>query len=186
MGRNRIGMQLTYTLPPKRNLSPPPPLRFSLPRPSFSVMNNNNSSPALFTLNAHVAASNDSAAPSTVVDQVRLAFARTDRLAAVVGLLLGAFVPLACYLVSHCELSGDLPLYSQRGAYLVAGGLAYSAKTVWQWGTVAFKAAGFVVLLEGVMVTSHIAWLGIVALGYLMAINGVATAFNLIHKKETM
>ena len=78
------------------------------------------------------------------------------------------------------------PLYTQKALYLVLGGLAYSAKTVWQWGTVAFqnafKAFGFVVLLEGVMVTSHILWLSITALVYLMAINGIATGCNLTAK----
>jgi hypothetical protein len=66
------------------------------------------------------------------------------------------------------------------------GGLVYSAKTVWQWGTVAFqnafKALGFVILLEDVMVTSHIPWLSITALVYLMAINGIATGCNLTWK----
>ena len=44
-------------------------------------------------------------------------------------------------------------------AYIVAGGLLYSAKTVYAWGKLAFhtaaKALGFVVLLEGVMILSQ-------------------------------
>jgi hypothetical protein len=100
--------------------------------------------------------------------------------------LLGGFVPLASFFVAHFELSAITPLYTQRALYLVLGGLAYSAKTVWQWGTLAFqngfKAFGFVVLLEGVMVTSHILWLSIAALVYLMAINGIATGCNLTAK----
>jgi hypothetical protein len=124
-----------------------------------------------------------SAAPPSVVDQVRQALKPRYRLATFVGFLLGGFVPLACYFVAHYELSALAPLYAQRGLYLVLGGLTYSARTVWHWGRIAFqnayKAAGFVVLLEGVMVTSHIVWLSVAALVYLIAINGIATACNL-------
>jgi hypothetical protein len=104
------------------------------------------------------------------------------------GFLLGGFVPLASFFVAHYELTTDAPLYSQKAIYLVLGGLAYSAKTVWQWGRIAFrnalKAAGFVVLLEGVMVTSRIVWLSVAALVYLMVINGIATGCNLSTTRE--
>jgi hypothetical protein len=74
-------------------------------------------------------------------------------------------------------------LYAQLSTYLVLGGLVYSAKTVYDWGSLAFKlpikAVGFVVLLEGVMVTAKTPWLGVVALVYLIVINGVATACTL-------
>jgi hypothetical protein len=50
---------------------------------------------------------------------------------------------------------------------------------VYAWGKLAFrapvKAAGFVVLLEGVMVFAHTQWLSVSALAYLIAINGLAT-----------
>jgi hypothetical protein len=119
---------------------------------------------------------------SNVVHQVRLALKPRYRLATCLGFLLGGFVPLATFFVAH-QLSTLEPLYAQKGLYLVLGGLAYSARTVWQWGRMAFanafKAAGFVVLLEGVMVTSHIVWLSVAALVYLIAINGVATGCNL-------
>jgi VIT1/CCC1 family predicted Fe2+/Mn2+ transporter len=114
--------------------------------------------------------------PLGVIAQVRRAFASGNRLAAVVGLLLGGFVPLAVYVVAHGE-SGAL------ARSLVAGGLVYSATTVFQWARLAFtsalKSAGFVVLLEGVMVTSNTHWLALAALAYLIAINGVATACTL-------
>jgi len=38
------------------------------------------------------------------------------------------------------------------------------------------KSVGFVVLVEGVMVTSTTHWLALTALGYLIGINGIATA----------
>ncbi|HTA90913.1 MAG TPA: hypothetical protein VK745_15085 [Polyangiaceae bacterium] len=119
--------------------------------------------------------------PLGVVAQVRRAFARGNRLAAVVGLLLGGFVPLAVYVVARGE-SGAFAGHERAWA-LITGGLIYSARTVFQWGklafTSAFKSLGFVVLLEGVMVTSTTHWLALVALVYLIAINGVATACTL-------
>jgi hypothetical protein len=66
---------------------------------------------------------------------------------------------------------------------LVLGGLVFSAKTVFQWGQLAFqhggKALGFTVLMEGVMTMSHTPWLALAALGYLTAINGLATGCTL-------
>ena len=119
--------------------------------------------------------------PLGVVAQVRRAFARGNRLAALVGLLLGGFVPLAVYVVAHGE-SGTFTGHERAWA-LITGGLIYSAKTVFEWArlafTSAFKSVGFVVLLEGVMVTSTTHWLALAALGYLIAINGVATACTL-------
>jgi VIT1/CCC1 family predicted Fe2+/Mn2+ transporter len=121
--------------------------------------------------------------PPSVVDQVRIALKPRYRLATFLGFLLGGFVPIACFFVAHYELSDLAPLYAQKGLYLVLGGLTYSARTVWQWGRIAFqnayKAAGFVVLLEGVMVSSHILWLSVAALVYLVAINAIATGCNL-------
>ena len=119
--------------------------------------------------------------PLGVIAQVRRACARGNRLAAFVGMLLGGFVPLAVYVVAHGE-SGPFEGH-ERAWTLVTGGLAYSAVTVFQWArlafTSAFKSVGFVVLLEGVMVTSTTHWLALTALGYLILINGVATACTL-------
>jgi len=107
-----------------------------------------------------------------VISQVRTASG--NPIALLVGCLLGGFVPLATYFVAHQEVDG----YNAALA-LVIGGLVYSAKTVWQWGLLAFnckyKATGFVLLVEGVMVLSHIRWLGVIALAYLVLINAVAT-----------
>lgn len=118
-----------------------------------------------------------------VVDQVRLALRPRSRLAFGIGLLLGAFVPLATFVISHTELDLARPLWAQLPALFVAGGLLFSAVTMYGWGKLAFlqraKALGFVLLLEGTMVTSHTHWLALGALCYLCAINGVATACNL-------
>ena len=120
-----------------------------------------------------------------VVAQVRRACSPGNRLAAAIGLLLGGFIPLAVYVVAHVEAVplSTITVGTSGPWALVFGGLAYSAKTVFEWGklafTSAFKATGFVVLVEGVAVTSHTHWLGIAALCYLIAINGTATACTL-------
>jgi hypothetical protein len=95
------------------------------------------------------------------------------------GFLLGGFVPIATFVVAHREVTA----WYDVGVFLVIGGLLYSARTVFEWGKVAFrspvKSAGFVLLLEGVMVTAHTPWLGYGALLYLVLINGIATGCNL-------
>jgi hypothetical protein len=119
---------------------------------------------------------------SGVVAQVKVALRPRARLATALGFLLGGFVPLATFEVAHREIGAD-PLYSQLASYLVLGGLFFSMATVYAWGKLAFKvpvkALGFVVLLEGVMVTSHIGWLSVAALAYLVCINGIATGCTL-------
>lgn len=114
-----------------------------------------------------------------VVDQVVLAFNARNRLATVLGFIAGGIVPVATYVEAHSDLNDSLPLYSQAASFMVLGGLVFSAKTVFTWAKRAFrdgwKAAGFVVLLEGVMITSHVPVLPLVLLAILVAINGIAT-----------
>lgn len=97
-----------------------------------------------------------------IVLQVKIACHPRNRLAAAIGMIFGAFVPLA----------------------LVVGGLLYSATTVYQWGLMAFgswyKALGFAVLVEGTMCASDQAWLSIAALVLLCSINAVATGVTLV------
>lgn len=118
-----------------------------------------------------------------VIDEIRLALRPRSRAAFVTGLLLGAVVPGMTFVEAHREIDWQRPLWGQPSVLFVLGGLLFSAFTLWHWGKQAFssrvKATGFVVLLEGVMVTSHTPWLALLALGYLIAINGIATACNL-------
>lgn len=113
-----------------------------------------------------------------IVEQVRTAFARRNRLAALIGAALGAIVPLGTYMIAHNELSGSWVMLA-----LVLAGLAYSATTVYQWGRSAFrspmKAGAFAVLVEGIMTLSTQHWLSVVALVYLIAINATATGCTL-------
>lgn len=117
-----------------------------------------------------------------ITDQVRRAFQKQNRLAAIIGGTLGAFVPLATFTLAHFEAARDTTP-GRVAIVLALGGLAYSATTVLQWARIAFrhwtKAIGFVVLLEGSMTLARSLWLAAVALGILTLINALATACNL-------
>lgn len=110
-----------------------------------------------------------------IVTQIRTAFRSRNRLAAVSGMLMGGIVPLMTYFVAHFELA---KWFTAQGA-LVCGGLLFSAITIWQWARAGFacpwKATGFAIIVEGVMVVSQQPWLAQVSLGYLIVINGIAT-----------
>lgn len=116
--------------------------------------------------------------PLGVLGEVRLACHPKNRLAALLGGLLGGGVPVASYWLAHHELSRGPLVW-----VLVGGGLVFSALTVVRWGVHAFgsavKAVGFTVLLEGVLVGSATPWLALGALAYLVAINAVATGTQL-------
>ena len=112
-----------------------------------------------------------------VIDQVKMA--AKNPLAALAGFILGGFVPVATFSVSHLDKNlNEYVLWT-----LVIGGLIYSALTVFGWAKMAFvnglKAFGFVVLIEGVMTLSGIAWLSYAALALLVIINGIATGATL-------
>ena len=114
-----------------------------------------------------------------VLDQVSQATKKNNRLAFVIGALLGGFIPIASYTICHVECPTKPVLW-----VLVAAGFSYSAFTVFQWARVAFKhpakAGGFVILTEGILLFSDIRWLSITGLVILVIINGIATATNLI------
>jgi hypothetical protein len=109
----------------------------------------------------------------SIISQIEIAL--RNPLPAVIGALLGALVPSATFTVGHYELVS----WTEPKALIVLGGLVFSALTVFRWGRLAFsssvKALGFVVLAEGVMTFSSTAWLSMVALGYLVLINAIAT-----------
>jgi hypothetical protein len=119
----------------------------------------------------------------TVIAQIRRAFMPGARLSAVMGLILGGFVPVAVFSLVHFEVAK----YPAMWVAVVAG-LAYSAPTVFKWAKAAFgepvKAGGFVVLLESILTFSHLHALNITALFILIFINAVATACGLQVRKE--
>lgn len=117
--------------------------------------------------------------PLGVIGQIRRSFQQGSRLATVTGLILGGFVPVGSFVVCHSELPHVEGWRRLALVILIGGGLLFSAKSVWQWSAAAFgdrwKASGFVVLLEGIMVISSTRGLSFAALGLLVAINGIAT-----------
>ena len=103
--------------------------------------------------------------------------ARTQQIIAGVA---AGFLPVASYVIAHVEAPKQPALYA-----LVACALAYSAPTLAHWankwagetGKPPVKAWGFTVLLEGVMVFSHLPALSLTGLAILVSINAV-TAFH--------
>jgi len=91
-----------------------------------------------------------------------------------IGQLLAAaaagFLPVASYWLAHEEVKQNAWL-----AVLVVAALLFSAPTLAEWATKwcksQWKAWGFTILLEGVMVFSHTKELAITALVILAAIN---------------
>jgi hypothetical protein len=119
-----------------------------------------------------------------IVDQTLIATKKDNLGATTGGFLLGGIVPFLTFMVAHHDMQGFL----DPKALLVLGGLIFSFYTVNKWGESAFqsklKAFGFVVLIEGTMVFSKIHWLSIVALIFLIVINGIATGVNLALAKK--
>jgi hypothetical protein len=120
-----------------------------------------------------------------VISQVKTAFKATNRLATMVGMIFGGFVPVAAYYVGHHE-ANTTTAHGVVMMALVLGGLVFSAKTVFKWAKMAYadgwKALGFVVLLEGVMTLSHNVYLSGFSLALLVVINGVASGVTLSKK----
>ena len=110
---------------------------------------------------------------NSIVHEVKIAAHKSNRIPLIVGMILGAFVPSATFELVHYEVAENPMLW-----LLVAGGLIYSAMTVFAWAKVAFKhpakSLGFCVLVEGVLTFSHSAYLSGAALAILVSINAIA------------
>jgi len=117
----------------------------------------------------------------TVVGKVRLALRPEHRLAAFCGLLFGAFVPTASYVLVHnpAERLDTRPFMWLA----VLAALVYSGLSTYAFGCAAFgsktKSAAFVVLTEVVLVFSLTDWLGAAALALLVAVNSISAACGL-------
>lgn len=121
----------------------------------------------------------------TVIHQIEMAFRPGARLAAATGTILGATVPTSTFVLIHSAYGVVLNPWLWA---LVVGGLLYSAPTVFSWALDAFgskvKAAGFCVLMEGILTFAHIAALTYLALAVLVFINAVSAACALQVRKE--
>lgn len=94
------------------------------------------------------------------------------------GAVIGGFIPLAAYTLAH---QPGLP-FASLSTLLVIGGLLYSAPTVYEWAkgfAGGIKAFGFVLLLEGILVVSPVAWLSVASLVILMGVNAAILATKL-------
>jgi hypothetical protein len=138
--------------------------------------------PEVIAERQRLAAQQQTAQITNPVDQARAVFRSGNRLSALVGLIMGGFVPLACYTLIHLEVSTRPTLW-----VLVAGGLVYSALNMFSWMQRLFgnwwMPLGWVVLLEGSMTASKIAWLSLTGLAILMILDGVTTAITITLQK---
>lgn len=119
---------------------------------------------------------------SKVVQDVQTALHEKRRVPAVIGAFLGAVIPFLTWHTAHEDIDWNKG-WLQFSVLFCAAGLLYSSLNVYSWGEIAFrnrlKAFGFVLLMEGIMVSSKTPWVSILVLSYLMIINAVATATNL-------
>ena len=104
---------------------------------------------------------------------------RGQRLATVIGGIIGAVVPVLVYRIAHYHAAETPALW-----LIVAGGLLFSASSVYGWGLRLFggawyKAGGFTVLLELSTVFVD-GWEGRLALSILVLINAVNLAHALV------
>lgn len=94
------------------------------------------------------------------------------------GAVIGGFVPTAVYWLAHFEVAVTPAMWA-----IVAGGALFSASTVWDFTRRALgsraKAAGFVVLVEGVLIFAGTPALGWAALALLVGINAFQTGSRL-------
>lgn len=118
----------------------------------------------------------------SIIDSIRKATLKTSRLGLAIGAIVGAVVPVGVFAITHTKGVLDLsrPLWLQAPAFLVAGGLAFSAHSVVTWTERLFrnrlKAACWTLLVEGLMTFApeQLAWLSWVCLALLVAVNAVS------------
>lgn len=128
-----------------------------------------------------------------IIAQIKAIRQKENWLAFIIGGTFGAFVPVAVFALNQ-HLHREMSLVQVVLAHeiedmlvllLIAAGAVFSAKSVYGWGLSLFagdlwKAAGYCVLIEGVMVISPIDWLRMLAMIVLVAINVIATGANLM------
>jgi len=122
----------------------------------------------------------------SVISQIRQAAQPGNRLAALLGALIGALPPVGSYMVVHHALDRQAALAEQPLAYLVAGLMVFSGLSVVRWTKAAFrstwKAIGWTVGVEGLLVGApdSMAWLAGLCVGYLVVINAISAASGFV------
>jgi hypothetical protein len=106
---------------------------------------------------------------------------------AIVGALIGAWVPFSAYRLAHYEVKWEESLMSQPAFLFVIGALCFSIPTVYAWTRQAFgsafKAFGFVILTEGIMCYSMTGWLSVLGLAYLILMNACSASVSFAKPK---
>jgi hypothetical protein len=124
----------------------------------------------------------------TFVEKVKMASHKNKRLAFVLGAIAGGFVPVASYVTAHYQLNDATGAGAFVAWLMVIGGLIYSALSVYDFGVNAFgskfKAFGFVLLTELLLVFGTVKWVSIMGLLILIGINSVVAGVNLSMEKE--
>jgi len=114
----------------------------------------------------------------SLVDMVKKAFHKKNRIAMVAGSAMGGIVPIFTYLIKHHEVTSNPYMW-----IFVTGGLIYSFNAVFDFAKIAFsseiKAGGFVLLVEGAMTFSSTPAVFRTALVFLIVINALASGMNI-------
>lgn len=127
----------------------------------------------------------------TTMEQVSVSFSRQTRVGAIVGFLLGSWIPCAAFYASHALLPSEWYKHSESlsnpAVWVLSLALLFSIPKVYKWATAAFGStmAGFAfsLLTEAVMVVFD---LRIATFGFLilLGINGVSGAANIALQKR--
>ncbi len=126
-----------------------------------------------------------SAAPKTrkqaTAAPIKINAAQKRTIGQIMASVAAGFLPIASFVMAHYESKENPLLWA-----LVAAALMFSAPTLadWaqKWSGNKYKAWGFTILLEGVMVASHTEWLSFAGLIILVAINAT-NAYQLAARK---
>jgi hypothetical protein len=130
---------------------------------------------------------------TSVIAQLRNALKPANRVAAILGSLFGALPPVGSYCLGHHAVdwnTGLGGLATQPCVYAMIGFLAFSATKVSGWAAAALSnralglawTVGVEVLMT--LAPANLQWLSIVCLGYLVAINALASANCLVEEAK--
>jgi hypothetical protein len=120
----------------------------------------------------------------SVIEQIQIAARPQNRLACIVGAILGGFVPVFAFTLAHLEAATNPYMWIP-----IVAGMIYSAVTVFEWARIAFggralKAVAFCALVEAVAIFASTLAIGVAALAILVTINAFATGFQLVEERN--
>ena len=123
----------------------------------------------------------------STIDQIRAAFRRQNALATTIGVLVSGLAPILTFALIHFSIAQSATAwYLNPHSIMAAGLLAFSAVKVVGWlkGVVGGRAMAvcLTVGVEGFMsfAPANLFWLSCLCLAYLVVINAVAGACNLL------